>query len=787
MQAASVRRVSSGKWFMDDNQLSPLSRSQSLARPDSQLVREPVVVEVSPEEVPHLLDYWDVIRKRRWVVLACLVILFTTVCIGTLKERAVYEGKVRLEIDPETPSVVDFKEVVSVAPRDVETYQETQFEILESRTLSEKVINDLQLYRNPEFNRKLYLFGLIDGGAAPIPANTDPPDPSSDQYRAAVAIFKSDVDVTPIRRSNLVDLTFDSHDPNLAARVANDLADKYIDNNFQIKYDETMKAREWLETQLGGEKIKLEQSEHDLADYARQNSIVFINDKQTLVTQRLADLQSDYTKSQADRIQWETLYNLVKEGKTDELPGVIDNRVIQDLSEKKDDLERSYEDMLVTVKPEFPKAVHLKRQIDTIDKEINTQKTAVGKNVVNQYNSAVKHEKSLEAAMNQAKEDVGNMGEKGIAYGILQREVESNQQIYNGLLDRMKEAGVTAGLKASNIHVIDGAIVPKVPSKPRVFLNLAVGLILGLGLGVGLAFFQEYLDKTLKTADDVEQLLRLSSLGVLPKFLSNGAHGDAAGIEEDEGRLLALTPTTGGNGHHALAPGVQTVPEVVEAFRSLRTSVLLSASPVPKLILVTSALPSEGKTTTAVNLGATLASLGNKVVVVDCDMRRPACHRSTGVENHPGFVRCLTGHVELSEAVLPVPGVPNLSVIPCGPIPPNPAEVLSSALTGDLLRRLRGQFEYVLVDSPPLLSVADGRILATLVDAVVLVTRAHSTPYDVVRRARALLYGSGARILGVALNAVDMERDGLGYQQYQYGYGHPPAAEDERGGRAPRD
>lgn len=742
------------------------------------------MVDVSPEEVPHLLDYWDVIRKRRWVVLACLVIVFTTVCIGTLKERPIYEGKVRLEIDPETPSVVNFKEVVTVAPRDVETYQETQFEILESRTLAEKVINDLQLYRNPEFNRKLYLFGLIDGGPAPIPSSPDPPDTSSDSYRAAVAIFKDDVDVTPVRRSNLVDLAFDSHDPNLAARIANDLADKYIDNNFQIKYDETMKAREWLETQLGGEKIKLEKSEDALQEYARENSIVFINDKQTLVTQRLADLQTNYTKAQIDRLQWESLYNLVKEGKTDELPGVIDNRVIQDLSEKKDDLERQYEDMLVTVKPEFPRAVHLKTQIDTIDKEIKIQKTAVAKNYVDQYNNAVKREKSLEAAMNEAKDAVNKMGEKGIAYGILKREVDSNQQIYDGLLDRMKEAGVTAGLRASNIHVIDGAIVPKVPSKPRVLLNLAAGLILGLGLGVGLAFFQEYLDKTLKTADDVEQLLRLSSLGVLPKFLSNGAHGAA-----EEETLLALAPTNGGNGHHPLAPAIQTVPEVVEAFRSLRTSVLLSASPVPKLLLVTSALPSEGKTTTAVNLGATLASLGNKVVVVDCDMRRPACHRATGVENQPGFVQCLTGHVELSGAVLPVPGVPNLSVIPCGPIPPNPAEVLSSALTGELLRLLRGQFEYVLVDSPPLLSVADGRILATLVDAVVLVTRAHSTPYDVVRRARALLYGSGARILGVALNAVDLAREGLGYQQYQYGYGygHPPAAEDERGGQAPRD
>jgi capsular exopolysaccharide synthesis family protein len=207
------------------------------------------------------------------------------------------------------------------------------------------------------------------------------------------------------------------------------------------------------------------------------------------------------------------------------------------------------------------------------------------------------------------------------------------------------------------------------------------------------------------------------------------------------------------------------------------------------LLLVTSALPGEGKTTTTVNLGTTLASLGSRVLIVDCDMRRPACHRSVGVKNSPGFVQCLTGRVELAEAILPVPGVANLSVIPCGPIPPNPAEVLSAPLAGELLRRLRGEFEYVIVDSPPLLSVADSRILSTLSDAVVLVVRAYETPYDVVRRARALLYAAGARILGVALNDVDFRREGYGYGYkgyygrygYGYGYGYGPKYDDQAG------
>jgi tyrosine-protein kinase Etk/Wzc len=299
--------------------------------------------------------------------------------------------------------------------------------------------------------------------------------------------------------------------------------------------------------------------------------------------------------------------------------------------------------------------------------------------------------------------------------------------------------------------------------KPRVVLNLALGIILGAALGIGLALFQEYLDNTLKTPDEVERLLRLPALGLLPDYMSNG-DGKAGGD-----RLAVVSH--GDNGD--LAPAVQTGREATEAYRTLRTSILLSANPVPKMLLITSALPSEGKTTVTVNLGATLASLGSKVVIIDCDMRRPCCHRSTGVENKPGFVRCLTGHVELTDAILAVPGVPNLSVIPCGPIPPNPAEVLSSPLTADLLRRLRAEFEYVLLDSPPLLTVSDSRILATLTDAVVLVTRAYSTPFDLVRRARGLLYSSGARILGVALNGVNAyKQGGSGYGLYRYGYGY---------------
>jgi polysaccharide biosynthesis transport protein len=742
--------------------------AQSLVLSGPQNLRPPVeTLDVSAEEIPHLLDYWRVVTKRGWVVLSCLLIVFTTVAIGTLKKRPIYEGKVLVEINPEQPNVVNFQEVLQLTSVDIESYRETQYKVLQSRTLAERVVDDLKLFRYPEFYKGRLLFGLIERDPDKIPKATDPdlPDHSMDAYRNTVSNFIDNISVSPVRRSNLVELSFYSEDAELAARVANRLANDYINQNLQVRWDETLKASEWLQGQLVGLRAKLEKSDDALQSYARANSIIFVEEKQNLVNERLKQLQEQYTRAQADCFQKKSMYDLVQAGRVQDLPGTIENRLIQDLTEKLAESQRDYAEMIATVKPEWPKAIAKKKQIDTLQAALDRQKKNLSQSIVDSYRTALANEKYLEQALDEQKKIVNDVAEKSIQYNILKRDVDANKSLYEGLLTRMKEATVSAGVQASNVRIVDAAEVPKSPVKPRVFINLVLGFILGAALGVGLAFFQEYLDNTLKTADEVERLLRLPSLGLLPDYIGNGATDGKA-----EGDNLAIV-SGGGNGD--LAPAVQTGREATEAYRTLRTSILLSANPVPKMLLITSALPSEGKTTVTVNLGATLASLGSKVVIVDCDMRRPCCHQSTGVENKPGIVRCLTGHVPLADAILPVPGVPNLSVIPCGPIPPNPAEVLSSPLTVDLLRRLRSEFEYVLLDSPPLLTVSDSRILATFTDAVVLVTKAYSTPFDLVRRARELLYHSGARVLGVALNSVaTLKQGGSGFDHYRYGYGY---------------
>jgi len=759
---------------MDEIQNRPTGQSQGLVPVTPQPLRESEVLEVSAEEAPHLLDYWRVLVKRRWVVLTCLLIVFSTVAIGTLKQKPIYEGRVLTEINQEPPNVLNFQEILQIDTRDIDSYRETQYKVLQSRTLAERVVRDLKLYQYPEFYRKGALFGLVERDPDQIPSTSDPgpPDPSSDAYRNSVKHFLDSLSVIPVRRSNLVEVAFYSEDAALAARVANQLATDYIDQNLQVKWDETIKSSEWLQGQLAGLKGKLEKSEDTLQAYAQANSILFVEEKKNLVNERLAQLQEQYTKTQAERFQKEALYGLVQAGKVQDLPGFLSNKLIQDLAVRLAELERDYSQLTSTVKPDYPKAVALEKQIDTLQASLDRQKKALAQNIVDEYRSAMANERYLAQALEQQKKEVNEIAEKSIQYNILKREVDTSKQLYEGLLQRLKEAQVSAGLKASNIRIVDAAEVPKRPVKPRVLLNLALGVVLGLGLGVGLAFFQEYLDDTLKTPDEVEQLVRLPALGVIPLFSPNGA------TRASEEKLISI-------GHHRREPrslGIQTGPAVLEAFRSLRTSILLSANPVPKIILITSALPGEGKTTITVNLAATLASLGSRVAIVDCDMRRPACHRATGVPNEPGFVQCLTGRVELRDAILPVPGVANLSVIPCGPIPPNPAELLSSPLAAELFGRLRGEFEYVILDSPPLLSVADARVLSTVSDAVALVVRAYETSYDVVRRARSLLYDAGARILGVALNDVDVRKGGYGYgyyYRYGYGYGYGAVADSE--------
>ncbi len=407
---------------------------------------------------------------------------------------------------------------------------------------------------------------------------------------------------------------------------------------------------------------------------------------------------------------------------------------------------------------------------------IERERRRAAERITNDYLAAVRRETLVRQAFEDQQKQANLIANRSVQYNILKREVETNKQLYEGLLQRLKEAGVSAGLKASNIRIVDAAEPPKKPAKPNLLLNLALAVVMGCGLGVGAAFLQEHLDNSLKTSEDVERFLGLPALALIPSVESlNGRRGHAYGLPEPS-KLLA-----GGNHKPAASPPAprwyridaeaQLPSALAEAFRSLRTSVLLStADRPPRTLLVSSSQPSEGKTTISINLAISLAQLGHRVLLVDGDLRRPSVRKAFEIENSLGLVSFLTGQQEWRAAVHPT-GSAGLDALVCGPVPPNPAELLSSERMRALLEEAKAEYHFVVVDSPPLLNVADSRILATLVEGVVLVVRGGVTPRELAQRAQAYARDVGANLIGVVLNNLDVHgSDDYYYRYYHYGY-----------------
>jgi capsular exopolysaccharide synthesis family protein len=594
--------------------------------------------------------------------------------------------------------------------------------------------------------------------------------------------FRDRLSVEPVKRSRLVAVSFESIDADLAARIVNTLASNYVEQSLEARWDATQKATEWISQQLLGLKARVEKSEEDLQKYARAHGLLFLENvegkAENIVHQRLRQLQEELTRAQAARYEKESLYRLAESGDTASLPGVADNKVLQDLAVRLAELRREHAQLLATFSDGYPRVKQLQSQMDEIAGVIASEQQRAAQRVVNEYHAAVRREALVRGAFEAQQQQADLVAERSVQYNILKREVETNKQLYEGLLQRLKEAGVSAGLKASNIRIVDPAEPPHKPVKPRVLLNLSLALVLGVLLGTGGAFLQEYLDNTLKTTEHVERLLRVPALALIPA--AESANGNRSLLEgwlnrgrgNGKARLPAVMPwhriDLAGHDHSLLS----------EAFRGLRTSVLLSRPDrPPSSLLVTSAQPSEGKTTVASNLAISLTQLGERVLLVDADMRRPSQHRLFGLENDRGLVNFLTGQQDWRAVVRATP-VESLDCLPCGPVPPNPAELLSSERMRKLLAEARGEYSFVVVDSPPLLSVADGRILATLVQGVILVVRGGVTPREMVQRAHGSVRTVGASVIGLVLNAVDIRGDDY-YTYHYYQYGEPAHPQKE--------
>ncbi|VBB43631.1 GumC2 (modular protein) [uncultured Desulfatiglans sp.] len=745
------------------------------------------------EEQLDLRDYLRVILKRRWTIITVFAVIFISVGIYTYTATPIYKASTRLVIEKENPNVVSIEEVMAVDSSGTDYYQ-TQYKIIESRSVAREVISRLDLNESEEFfpepkddilsnlkrsvretihSWKEGIQSLLKSGEDKADASTVELDPDS----ALVSAFIGRIEVSPIRNSRLVDVGFEAKDPLLATRIVNTLAKAYIDQNLEIKLRAAQDAVRWLHERIEVERKKVEQAEQALLRYKEEHDIItdFTSDTEHVTAQKLAQLNAQVVDAEAIRVEAETRYQQALRLKgspdlLDSIPEVLNNELIRQIKTMEVDLFKRMSELSKKYGRNHPQMVAIEAELKTLERRKQQEINRVINSLKNHYEVAVAKEESLKLALANQKKESLELNQKAIQYSVLNREVESAREMYNLLIKRFKETTLTEDMRTGNIRVIDQAEVPRSPVKPNKKLNLLLGLIVGLVAGTGLAFFFEYLDNTIKIPDDLKQHLKIPYLGPTPLIEAAGNPGDKGSPSTDLVCLHAPKSTAS------------------ESFRGIRTNILFSsAEGAPQAILVTSPGPREGKTLTTTNLAVAMAQSGSKVVLVDCDLRRPKIHSLFGVSRERGFTNLLVGNAELDTTVVSTQ-VPNLDLIVSGPLPPNPSEMLGSTRMADLLAELRKRYDRILIDSPPITAVTDSVILSKYVDGVVLVIRAGDTVREVAKNALNQLQAVGAHILGGILNAVDIGKDKYYYyyyyQYYHYYYGDD--GEKKRSRRAKR-
>jgi len=714
--------------------------------------------------------YIDVVLRRKKVIIAFFGIVLVTTLIGTVTTEPVYRATAKVEISLENPKVVNFDQVVEVETQSAEFY-ETQYLLLKSKALAKQVVDKLNLGQHPEYNPeeqtpgivdriKGAIFGTISGAISGVknlfirPTAESEPSPE-DQYIGQmteqdnlVNAFVGALTISPVGNSRLVDISFESHDRRLAADAVNTLSDTFIEWLMNRKLDATKQGRDFLRKQIEQAQSNLEQSEARLNEFAKSNDIVSLDQKMNITYHTFAELNDALAKAETERIEKESLYKHVMAGNVDSLPLVVNDPYIQNLKAEHAMAKSEYSQMSATFKSGYPKLKEVGAKVSELQRKIDEAQGSIANSVKSDYEAAQKKEESLRESYEKQKVLASALNDKSIEYNILQREIESNETIYNTLLQRLKETEVSSAIKASNIQVVDYAQIPLFPFKPNVTLNLLFACIIGLGGGVLIAFIIEYFDNTIKSPEEIRDKMKFPVLGGV--FEARQADGLAAPVE----KTFLMDPRS----------------HIAEAFRTIRTSLLLSTpGKPPRSILITSCFPAEGKTTVSINLASSFAQAGSKVLLLEADLRRPRIGNVLG-NNGYGLSSYLTGNASL-EDVVTHGEIPNMYVLPVGPIPINPAELLGSVQMKELIDILVKEYDYIIVDGPPALGFVDSHILSSLVDGVAVVVRAGKTPRTSIRDLIEKLWNLRANFLGVIVNGIELNQNSYYYKSYNYYYG----------------
>jgi capsular exopolysaccharide synthesis family protein len=713
-----------------------------------------------------LRDYLRVLIKRKWIVAGSVVLIVGAVLIATLRSTPIYEAIGSIAINKPDP-VLNFSNSGNNFDYYDPTDLDTESRILRSDLLALQVIKELNLDQRPQFGGN----GKVPTGSLDLTGETTQAD--SEKTTAALDAFKGSLKVALEPNTRVIDIHFRSPDRNLAARVVNTLANTYVEQNFKTRFESTMQTSDWLSKQLVDLQMKVETSQEKLVKYQKDHEILGIDEKQNLTTAKLDELNKEHTAAQSARMEKESVYRLVQSGDSDSIAAAssgIDAKGLNSTSSLLDRLRGQEADLKIQIAqlstqfgPSYPKLLQLNGQLKETEAQIQSELKKTEARLHGDYLSALQRESLLHDALEKQKQEANKLNESAIEFSLLKRDLESNRTLYEGLLEKLKEAGVSAGLRSNNVRPVDIARTPTAPSEPNLPRNLSFALALGLTTGIGLSFALESIDNTVRTPELAQAISGLPSLGMIPLGSRNTA-------ELNFRQRLSIASSK-----EAVELITQSRPQsqMAESYRALRTSLLLtSLGAPPKVILVTSALPEEGKTTTSINSAIVLAQRGTRVLLIDADLRRPSIHKTLGMAPGNGLSNVLTGGTTLERAIVPSTISPNLSVLPAGTPPPNPAELLASPNMGILLAGLRDQYDHIVIDTPPTLSVTDAVIMSTKADAVILVIRAGQTTKQALRRARDVLTQVNARICGVLLNAVNLNSpDYYYYYEYQGKYG----------------
>ena len=732
--------------------LSLRSTSGELLPPMSIEVPQPRrAAEGAQEETPEWLRAVAIVKKH-WSLAAMFaaVVIVTTTAV-TFSIKAVYEPTARLEVDPPGEA---FSLNGNAGASDTE-YLETQAQNLKSSRLALAVIRKLRLDQNADIVTDPDIRGNSQASPRADGLQLTPAE------NTALAVFQGRLNIKRDTSSRIITVSFASHDPVLAARVTNAALEAYIEQGFEDQNNSVKKSTLWLSKQLDDIRSRMEESNQTLLDYQKTIGVADLEDNKNTFAEHLGELSRQLTQAQADRIQMQALLESVKRGSPDSLPEVRNNPLVQQLSQKSAEVRTQLSQAMVTYGSNHPMVKKLQSEAKELDSQLSAQKLAILSSVNTSYVAAHAREQLMNSQIKGATQQLSEMGR----YQALKKEAQANSELYNTLYGKIKEAGIAAASRSSNLRVVDEARVLSFPTRPNRILNLAVGILAGLLGGIALAFLREHTDSRIFTLEDIKHCIGASNVAILPHVSDTDDRQLATSSQssrrnsiitkkrlDDEPRFFLDAPSS---------------PEA-EALRSLCTSMMLSNSNrPPEVILVVSSFPGEGKTTVAVNLAMAIARQGS-TCIVDADLRRGQVASAFGIATGSGLTDVLLGSIPLEQVLVPAPNITQLTVVPSHSGHANAGQLVCSEAMREVVRDLRQRFQFVIIDSAPLLPFADGKALSTIVDALIFVGRSGITTRDAVRRSVELLQQvHSAPVLQFVLNGADF--NSADYQYYRQG------------------